>query len=285
MDPTQSGSTQGSPFIRGDISLVPPSPELNPSSHYGSVLDFPTNALGSPNLGDNSGSFHGSPYSHHSDLSFVTAEGDLSFELFSDHEGVSGFDNLGSAGLHQPGSDFDYDPLDFDAPGSANSLMIYDTDYMSPPPFGSPSPDQQGGRSGSVPFDYPSPGSTNDDGNDRRSRASSVSSAHRAQQSGQYYHSPRLDVAQSFENMTVRSPSWGVQGLPQTQAPQQHKAPSPPRLVMPDGHDQPPTINAPDDLDGGPQLHIVPATPIGVPGASGMGAHFQDPLNTLNHGE
>ncbi|KAJ3548035.1 hypothetical protein NMY22_g1416 [Coprinellus aureogranulatus] len=282
---SRAGSNQGSPYIRGDIALVPPSPELNPSSHYGSVLDF----QGSPHLLDNSGSFNNSPFSRHSELSFVTAEnGDISFDILSDNEGLA---NFGPGTLQGAGDDFDYNPLEFDGPHSGSSLMIYaDNDYMSPPAnFGSPSPDQQQHRSGSVPFDYSSPASTNnDDGNDRRSRASSVSSAHRGQQQQQnfYHHSPRLEVAQSFENMTVRSPNWGVQGLPSTQAPQQqdqqHKAPSPPRLVMPDG---PPVINAPDgDMDGGPQLHIVPATPIGIVGQSGMGAHYQNPLESLNQG-
>ncbi|KAF5342650.1 hypothetical protein D9611_002022 [Ephemerocybe angulata] len=294
MDLHHRGSDQGSPYLRGDIALVPPSPELNPTTNFDSGLDFASNPLGTPPFIDNSGSFHNSPYSGHSELSFVTAENDLSFELFSGDEGGSGlFDNIGSAGLGSS-NDFDYDPAEYDPPHSGASLMMYgDNDYMSPPPtfdgmMGSASPDHQqpSHRAGSVPYDYSSPSSNNDDGNDRRSRASSVSSAHQPQQQNPYFHSPRLDVAQSFENMTVRSPNWGTQPLPQGQVPQ-HKAPSPPRLVMPDNYqDPPPTINAPDgdDMDGGPQLHIVPATPIGLPGTGVAGAPFQNTLETLNQG-
>ncbi|RXW19608.1 hypothetical protein EST38_g6245 [Candolleomyces aberdarensis] len=285
---------QGSPFIR-DIGLVPPSPELSSSARFDSVLEFPNNPLGSPQFIDNSGSYHNSPYSGHSELSFVTAENDLSFELFSGDEAGTGlFDPIHSAGIAAT-NEFDYDPAEYDPPHSGSSLMMYpDNDYMSPPPafdgvMGSASPDHQQQfhhRSGSVPYDYSSPSSNNgEDNNDRRSRASSVSSA---QNKNQYYQSPRLEVAQSFENMTVRSPSWGAQQLPQAQQP---KAPSPPRLVMPneyqiDGQDPPPTINAPegDDMDGGPQLHIVPATPIGMVGGSAAGAPFQNPMDTLNQG-
>ncbi|KAF6755408.1 krueppel-like factor 16 [Ephemerocybe angulata] len=270
MDLHHRGSDQGSPYLRGDIALVPPSPELNPTTNFDSGLDFASNPLGTPPFIDNSGSFHNSPYSGHSELSFVTAENDLSFELFSGDEGGSGlFDNIGSAGLGSS-NDFDYDPAEYDPPHSGASLMMYgDNDYMSPPPtfdgmMGSASPDhhQPSHRAGSVPYDYSSPSSNNDDGNDRRSRASSVSSAHQPQQQNPYFHSPRLDVAQSFENMTVRSPNWD------------------------NYQDPPPTINAPDgdDMDGGPQLHIVPATPIGLPGTGVAGAPFQNTLETLNQG-
>ena len=55
--------------------------------------------------------------------------------------------------------------------------------------------------------DYSSPSSNRDDSNERRSRASSVSSAHNNNtHQPNFQPSPRLDVAQSFENMTVRSP-------------------------------------------------------------------------------
>lgn len=289
MDLNQQEGSQGSPYIR-DIGLVPPSPELSSSAQFDSVLEFPANPIGSPQFIDNSGSFHNSPYSGHSELSFVTAENDLSFELFSGDEATSGlFDSIHPTAIAAR-NEFDYDPAEYDPPHSGSSLMMYpDNDYMSPPPtfdpvMGSASPDhnqQLHHRSGSVPYDYSSPSSTNDDGgNDRRSRASSVSSA---QNKNQYYHSPRLDVAQSFENMTVRSPGWAAQQLPQVQPP---KAPSPPRLVMPaneyqgDGQEPPPTINAPegDGMDGGPQLHIVPATPIGMVGGSAAGAPFQNQM-------
>jgi len=260
---------QRSPFI-SDIGLVPPSPELNPSS-YESVLDYNPN-LNSPSFIDNSGSFQNSPYSGPSELSFVTAENELSFDIFQ-------HDDQNNTGLFEtisPRNDFaEYDPNDYDPPHSGSSLMMYsDNDYMSPPHLlGSPSPDHLSTshhRSGSVPYDHSSPSSNQEDGNGERahSRASSVASAY---QQKVFQQSPRLEVAHSFENMSVRSPNWGVQSLPQ------HKAPSPPRLVMPD----PPTINAPDDQDG-PQLHIVPATPVGFTSSN---TPFRNPLETLDQGE
>ncbi|KAG2018305.1 krueppel-like factor 16 [Coprinopsis cinerea AmutBmut pab1-1] len=130
-------------------------------------------------------------------------------------------------------------------------------------------------RAGSVPYDHSSP-SSNGDNADRRSRASSVSSAYQGQQQqqSQFGHSPRLDVAHSFENMTVRSPNWGTEQLPPQQKPH-----SPPRLLMPDTYPMEnqdlPSINAPDGdgVMGGPQLHIVPATPVG---AAATNAPFQN---------
>lgn len=76
--------------------------------------------------------------------------------------------------------------------------------------------------------------------------------------------SPRMDVQQSFENMSFNhhtsSPGWGTEPLPGDPA-----RPSPPRLLMPDDDSayQQPSINAPDgDGAGGPHLRLVPATPV-----------------------
>jgi len=136
------------------------------------------------------------------------------------------------------------------------------------------------------PCDYSSPSFNGDDSNERRSRASSASSAHNNTHQSNFQPAPRLDVAQSFENMTVRSPNWGTDPLPPLQHPQQ-KPPLPPRLFMPDGHREPPTINAPDGdgVMGGSQLHIVPASPIagGLNAAAGVST-FQSRLEPLLQG-
>ncbi|KAG6862017.1 hypothetical protein C0995_008205 [Termitomyces sp. Mi166 len=134
----------------------------------------------------------GSPFSDHSDLSFA-------------------FDP--------------YDPHDFDAPNSANSMLIFESYYRSPSPSGS------------------------ENNNDDASHASSASSTHTT------FHSPNMTVAQSFEGLSFSSPSWPTEPLPPA------KPPSPPRLLT----TQHPgiIINAPDDRpNDGPQLHIVPATPV-----------------------
>ncbi|KAG6896510.1 hypothetical protein C0992_007744 [Termitomyces sp. T32_za158] len=75
-----------------------------------------------------------------------------------------------------------------------------------------------------------------------------------------------------FEALSFASPAWQAQALPKpTSWSAETKPPSPPRLLI----DQPQpgiVINAPEDhADHGPQLHIVPATPIaarGLPSAS-----------------
>jgi hypothetical protein len=141
-------------------------------------------------------------------------------------------------------------------------------------------------------FDYSSPssggGDSGPEGGHDRSRASSVSSNH---------VSPRLDVAQSFENMTFQSPHWGTSPLP-TDRPisPPHKPQSPPQLMIPDSGSPPssyaqvpPTINAPSGDGGmmasGPQLHIVPATPITGGGEEASAAvPFQHTMETLRQG-
>ncbi|KJA16203.1 hypothetical protein HYPSUDRAFT_207258 [Hypholoma sublateritium FD-334 SS-4] len=102
--------------------------------------------------------------------------------------------------------------------------------------------------------------------------------------------SPRMAVAAQFGSMSVHTPSWPAAALPPPhEGPQ--KAQSPPRLRIADeqGAEYParpdvPLINAPDEQDdlmggGGPQFHIVPATP--VSGGAGERMPFQQTLATL----
>jgi hypothetical protein len=70
-----------------------------------------------------------------------------------------------------------------------------------------------------------------------------------------------------------------------------HKPQSPPRLLMPDDQQQQqqvPIINVPyedDDIMDGPQLCIVPATPISGGGAGTTNVPFQTTLSSLSQGE
>jgi hypothetical protein len=224
-----------SPFI-GDIDLQPPSPH----------------SQGHIDLYNSNQDYHNSPFSSHSDLSEQLS---FSGALFSGDDG--------------------YDPVEFDHPTSASSLLMFDdngefAEYM---PY-----------SDSSPFDYrsPSPGSDHNDQLDSRSRASSTSSSNthfQSQSQTHTHHSPNMQVAHSFENLSFHSPHWNPEPLPQG-----HKPPSPPRLLMPD---PPIVINAPDDgdLNTGPRLHIVPATPISGGGAATSEPPFQPPLETLRQGE
>ncbi|KAJ3775646.1 krueppel-like factor 16 [Lentinula raphanica] len=265
--------SDGSPFLHdlGDFNNPPPSPPVT----FEVIPD--TNEIFANNGGTQSPSFTGaeldissynnSPFSAHSELSF---DDDL------DYSSSAGFGLLSAEGNQRaPG----YDPSEYDNPTGNSLLMFNDNDYLS----------SYQGTYG----DYSSPGSSNGSANDGiRSRASSVSSNHQQQpvhlspnlQAQHITRSPHMSVAQSFETMSFHSPAWGNEPLPE-HSPRQAQFPadvqsrslspqrasgkpqSPPRLLMPD--DEVPTINAPDDGDGGagPALRIVPATPVSGGGA------------------
>jgi hypothetical protein len=252
--PTAMDSDRGSDFIT-NFAFVPPSPP-----QLDSVFDYFDSA--SPQLPPSySGSYY-SPFSQHSELSFSGEE----------------------IQLHDfPAPVNEYEPSDYDAPNQPVSLLMFtnDSDYMSP--HFSPS------------FDHSSPSSNASGVDDNihldesaRSRASSVASNHPSPASPQptFHPSPRLSV--DFGNMSVHTPNWVNAPLPQHSP--VHKAQSPPRLLMPDDQQQQqnvPVINAPhgeDDVMDGPQLCIVPATPISGGGAGRTSVPFQTTLSTLTQG-
>ncbi|KAF8135174.1 hypothetical protein EV363DRAFT_1119813, partial [Boletus edulis] len=158
-----------------------------------------------PHTPSYNGSYHNSPYSGQSDLSY-------------DPDG--------------PDRD-EYDPAEYDAPNSS-SLLVFDSDYVTGfDPTGahvavSVTPaqiDQHSPRS----YDHSSP-SSNGDGRPR-SRASSLSSNPQILP----HSSPHLDVAHNFENLRFESPNWRQNQLPgeRTMSPPR-KAQSPPQLLIPD---------------------------------------------------
>ena len=276
----------GSDFIT-NFDFVPPSPPQ--------LFDYPAfdsaAPITSPPL--HTSSYNGSlysPYSQNSELSF--SGDDIQLQDFPNHMN-------------------EYEPLDYDAPNQPSSLLMFtnDSDYMSPH-F---SPNNRSTRS---PFDHSSP-SSNASGPDdnniahlddlRRSRPSSVASnypspAIPSSPQPTFDHSPRLSV--NFGNMSVRTPNWNTVPLPQQLSPNLnaqspplpvHKPQSPPRLLMPDDQQQQqqqqqqniPIIKAPhgdDDMMDGPQLCIVPATPVSGGGAERASVPFQTTLSTLNQG-
>jgi hypothetical protein len=216
-------------------------------------------------------SYNGSPFSQYSDLpTFSNTDAPDALNLFQE-------DNPSGITIRE-----EYDPEDYDLPNDS-TLLTFDEQYMSsvdsshpqvaitPPAYDHSSPDQ------------PSPASSNGLDDDRGSSSSS------------YMHpnSPPLnDFAANFESLHFdSSPSWSNAHLPtgERSSPPLQKPQSPPQLVIPDVatspattvHDEPPIINAPDG-DGvptGPQLHIVPATPI-----SGGGMNAQN-VSFLQQGE
>jgi hypothetical protein len=98
--------------------------------------------------------------------------------------------------------------------------------------------------------------------------------------------------------MRFESPNWGTHALPvvDRSISPPNKPQSPPQLVIPASpsgtmypQSSPPVINAPDGDGGlmgeGPQLHIVPATPVSGGGGTSQPVPFQTTLETLHQGE
>lgn len=164
----------------------------------------------------------------------------------------------------------DYDPAEYDPPSNNQTPLL---DFMNPHVAVTPPP-MDGGFEHS--FDHSSPASSNgipEQESESRSRASSVSSHSQS-------HYPSSPPIQRFEALRFESPHWSTSLLPpdNPSSPSQ-KPPSPPSLVIPEVSPSmntenlrgtTPLINAPQGDGGvmnGPQLHIVPATPVsgGVP--------------------
>lgn len=254
-----------------EIDIQPPSPS---SGHLDLTRTFDYDfSPPFPHTPSYNGSYDNSPFSNNSELSFGENE---SFSLFDDDPN---------------GPILDYDPSQYDAPHSSSLLVFNDNDYMSgfdnqvSVTVASTSADLRGS-----PYDYSSPSSNGggDSGQDGeiRSRASSVSSNPIPQISP----SPRMEVAGSFENMSFHSPNWGTHPLPQDRSLTPPKPQSPPQLMIPDSSSPsgscfppPPTINAPSGDGGlmstGPQLHIVPATPVSGGGVTPQANNFQSRLD------
>ncbi|KAF8805438.1 hypothetical protein BYT27DRAFT_7258555 [Phlegmacium glaucopus] len=289
------GSDKGSDYIT-HIDFVPPSPQRsNPLDLPYDYSSFDQAPITSPPLPHTPSSYY-SPYSQHSELSF--SADDILLQDFP-------------TGMNE------YEPSDYDAPNQQGSLLMFtnDSDYMSP--HFSPNNPSDSHRSTRSPFDHSSPSSNAsgvDESNNvnnhldssRRSRASSVASNHPSPGQPPTSHSPQPTfqsapgLSVTFGNMSVHTPTWGTVPLPQLPPnlgaqPVLHKPQSPPRLLMPDDQQQQqqqqqqnvPIINAPhgdDDMMNGPQLHIVPATPISGGDTGRPTDLFQATLDTLNQG-
>ncbi|KAH7884800.1 hypothetical protein F5I97DRAFT_1938161 [Phlebopus sp. FC_14] len=214
-----------------------------------------------PHTPSYNGSYQNSPFSGHSELSF-------------DPDGPEAFALLGEE-LNNLAAREDYDPSEYDVPNSGG-LLMFDGEFMSGLDNGSahvsvsvtPAPlDHHSPHS----FDYSSP-SSNDDARPR-SRASSVSSNPILPHS-----SPHLEVARTFEKLRFESPHWQANQLPGDRAMSPPRKPqSPPQLLIPD--------SSPSNRPIGPQLHIVPATPISGGGAASQAVPFQSTLETLHQGK
>lgn len=254
-----------SPSNEFDGNQIDASPNLG--SPYDS-FDFGPNDSHFPHTPSYNGSYQNSPYSINSDL--PSFDNDNALDLFDNPSGITITE--------------EYDPTEYDIPGSGSLLTLDDHRFMSSEAFPhvsitpasaydrkTPAPNE------SSPFEHGSPASSNGAEDDARSHASSTSSFR--QNNG----SPHLEFEQNFESLHFESPAWPPRNLPSS--PPAHKAPSPPQLVIPaspapssTGLDAaPPTINAPagDGMPAGPQLHIVPATPVSGGGDQTQPSLFQ----------
>lgn len=292
-----------------DIKFVPPSPprsvhdDLSPFNIAefdigGPLVKSPPFAA--PPTPSYNGSYFNSPFSQHSELSFNGE--DFNLDLLQD---------LDMVGLQ------DYDPSEYDVPNAGlatgSSLLMFSPDADFPhftaadanrtkgSPFDHSSPSDNGDEQ---PYDFTHTNNVSD--NRGHSRASSVN------RSPQHSPSPQpqsQDVTQSFGNISIHTPNWGTQPLPQLHPSPGQKAQSPPRLLMPEGildsaqsiaHHQRsrsvsddeamlstaiPKINAPEDSAmGGPSFHFVPPTPVTAAGEQRQGVPFQHTLTTLVQG-
>ena len=219
-------------------------------------------------------SYNGSPFSQYSELPTFGGGEDNALDLFQT-------DTLSGITIREEYAREEYDPTDYDDPNQS-SLLTFDDSYMtgdlSNPQVAITPPAYD--RSSPTAYDHASPASSNGLEDDHLSRASSNSS---------YPHpgSPPLnDFTANFESMRFdSSPSWATTQLPigDRTSPPAQKPQSPPQLVIPDiaspattVHDEPPIINAPagDGVPSGPQLHIVPATPISGGGINAQHVPF-----------
>lgn len=311
-----------------NFDIIPPSPPRSVHDDFEhqsplNIFEFSAgvNAITSPPFAaphtpSYNGSYVNSPYSQHSELSFNGE--DLSFDLL----------DLDMVGLNE------YEPSEYEGPnaglGTGSSLLMFspDADYQhynaadphraKGSPFDHSSPSDNGDEQ---PYDNPSFTRTSSGFDTTTAAANNLSDNRGHSRASSVNHSPQhspspqpqsQDVTQSFGNISIHTPNWGTQPLPQLQ-PSPQKAQSPPRLLMPEGildsaqsivHHQRsrslsdddamlstavPKINHPpedpdQDAMGGPSFHFVPATPVSGAGDERQGVPFQHSLTTLVQG-
>ncbi|PCH42109.1 hypothetical protein WOLCODRAFT_143869 [Wolfiporia cocos MD-104 SS10] len=191
-----------------------------------------------PHTPSYNGSYQNSPYSINSELPPL------------DDSAIGLFDTATRISINE-----EYDPSEYDLPNTS-SLLTIDDAFMSSESFPhvsiTPPFEQKNDSNVSPPaFDHSSPASSNGGEDDNRSVASSS-----------YVN----NFTQEMERLHFESPAWRNANLPSSggASPPSTKAQSPPQLMIPASPSPPPTINAPagDGMLNGPQLHIVPATPI-----------------------
>ncbi|CAL1717290.1 unnamed protein product [Somion occarium] len=266
-----------SPYLQDPLDFQSSSPRLNqfdtsPSDAPYDSFDYTQESSHFPHTPSYNGSYQNTPFSNFSDLPVF--DGDT-LGLYPNE-------------LSAPAIPDEYDPSEYDLPSSSgNNILSFDNSFMpsldnNTNPHVSVTPPVYDNNSSNA-FDHSSPASSNGQEDGRRSRASSTSS---------YMHpsSPHLDLPQNLASLHFDSPAWPAGQLPDRPSPPQHKPPSPPQLVIPaspsTAHNSPPTINAPegDGMGSGPQLHIVPATPVSGGGGTAANVPFQTTLANLQQG-
>jgi hypothetical protein len=264
-----------SPFLNdaGDFT----SPSLSsvglhhsPNSPFDSTFEIQPPSPRAPHTPSYNGSYQGSPYTTFSDFSYSGPETTEPLGLFDDPT------SLGIRSLAD-----DYNPAEYDGPNSAG-LLMFDMGFMNGVDSNNPqlslshaSPADSPYEAAGSPYSHASPASSTGQESEvehaAHSRHSSVSSNH---------HSAALpDFSHQFDSLSVDGPFSPTSGKP----------PSPPRLIIQDSSSpattdfpNPPLLNVPNGDGGlaGPQLNVVPATPVSVGGAADPAAvPFQTTLD------
>lgn len=275
-----------SPYLTDSHDFTSPTPSsgqlnVSPNSPFDS-FDFNGASPRIPLTPSYNGSYQGSPYTSYSELSYGAHDINEPLEpLFDGDE------------AHSLLRTDDYDPSTYDAPNHTSGLLMFNMDFLDgvegsnpqlqlavTPPADAPY-DHQSPYDPSSPFEQSSPGSSNGAGNNRSSRASSVSSNHMGSPPTHKFE------AMNFDNRA----GWSSTGDDAALSPRE-KPQSPPRLVIAEpsssasgAYPSPPMINAPDGEGGmgaGPALCVVPATPVSGGGAATAVPSFQQTLDTMH---
>ncbi|KZT01518.1 uncharacterized protein LAESUDRAFT_458812 [Laetiporus sulphureus 93-53] len=240
--------------------------DSQPTDFEGSQFD------GSPNPGSPFDSFEFAPEFSHPEASFPhtpSYNGSYQNSPYSILSDLPSFDDDHTIGLFDPSSTLnldDYDPSSYDAP-SSSGLFTLDDNFMSGDGFPQVSitPPAFDQKMTSIMVDHGSPASSNGGEDDTRSHASSTSS-----------YQPPASPHLNFESLRFDSPAFSPAKLPSS--PPSHKASPPQLMIPPSPSPEPPTINAPSGdgvMSSGPQLHIVPATPVSGGGDTAQPVLFQ----------
>jgi hypothetical protein len=279
MDPSITFEAAPSPYINDGADFTSPSLssaqlQRSPNSPF-DTTDFPSHSPRAPHTPSYNGSYQGSPYTTFSDFSYSGPESTEPLGLFDDPAALGSF------------PPDEYNPAEYDGPNSAG-LLIFDPGFMIGVDSNNPQLSLPAGSSADSPYDA---------GDSPYSHAS-PSSSNGQEGEVDYTHSRHSSVSSNQGTFTSDFVhQYDGLGMDGSFSPTSGKPPSPPRLIIQDSTSPatsdfppPPMINAPNGSNGGglagPQLNVVPATPVSGGGAvEPTTVPFQTTLQPFHQGE